>query len=246
MTTNSDDGGSYASSHVNSQNYDRTEATDEKCMNRRQLVKPKDLSADNSPIVSFDKDNDTIANTAKSSRRVTMSLALDAFVVEEIKKQTIKYRQSFNARINAILEKYVTFFMGLEENHAAIFLPRTHQFFINEIDEAKYTDELKAIGTDNLDAMFVQTGLPNTLDNLLKYTYEGLWVNGGFITGVKKFIDKGNGKTCLYFAHEYDLKWSRILSASFAHHMGTLLGYHTSAKLFSKGFEIKILETNPI
>jgi hypothetical protein len=102
-----------------------------------------------------------------------MSLALDQFIIEEIKKQTSKYRQSSNARINSILEKYFTFFIGLEENHAVIFLPRTHQFFIKEIDEAKYADELKAIGTDNLDAMFVQTGLPNTLDNLLKFTYEG-------------------------------------------------------------------------
>jgi hypothetical protein len=181
----------------------------------------------------------------KKTKKITVSLALDENVVEEIKAQAAKMEQSFNARVNAILEKYVRFFMHVEQERAAIITRSTHQFFVDEIDEQKYTAELKRLGTDIIDAMFVQTGMANTIDNLVKFTFEGLCVNGGSITSVKKYVDEEGGKMCLYFTHDYGLKWSRILSAAFAHHIQSVLHCHTTTKLFSEGFEIKILEKNP-
>jgi hypothetical protein len=90
----------------------------------------------------------------KTSKKVTVSLALDEFVVEEIRKQADKSQVSFNARVNAIVEKYVKFFMFAEEVRAAVILPSTHQFCVNEIDETKYTAELKRVGKDSIDAIF--------------------------------------------------------------------------------------------
>ncbi len=174
--------------------------------------------------------------------KTTVSLALDAGVVKEIQKQAKEYDVSFNARVNAILTKYVMFFAVIEQDHAAVIPRKLHQFFVDEIDEAKYTVELKKIGTDIIDAMFVRTGLANTLDNLIDFTFKGICVNGGSITSVKRYVDEADGKTCLYFTHDYGTKWSRILSAAFQNHIETVLHCHTTSTLFPEGFEVKILE----
>jgi hypothetical protein len=179
-----------------------------------------------------------------SPKRVTVSLALNEHVVEEIRKQADKSQVSFNSRVNAILEKYVDFFMLAEEVRAAVILPTTHQFFINEIDEAKYIVELKRVGTDPINAIFTQTGIRLTLDNMIKHVFENLCVNGGSIRSVKKYLDEDR-RICLFFTHDYDIKWSRMLSAAFEHHIQSLFHYHTVARIFSKAFEIKILERDP-
>jgi uncharacterized protein (DUF4415 family) len=184
-------------------------------------------------------------NDNKASNKVTVSLALDEFVVEEIRKQADKSQVSFNARVNAILEKYVRFFMQTEQDRVAIIHPSTHQFFLNEIDEVKYTTELKRLAKETIDAILTQTGIPITLDNMIDYVFENVCINGGSIRSVKRYHDDDR-RTCLFFTHDYDLKWSRILSAAFSYHIQSLFHYHTIVKLFSQGFEIKILEKDPI
>jgi len=149
---------------------------------------------------------------------------------------------SFNARVNEILAKYITFFAVTEQDRAAIIPRSLHQFFVNEIDELKYTNELKNMGTEIIHAMFVRAGIANTLDNLIDFTFKGLCVNGGSITSVRKYIAEADGKTCLYFTHDYGMKWSRILSAAFQNHVEIVLHCHTSSTLFPEGFEIKLLE----
>ena len=75
--------------------------------------------------------------------------------------------------------------------------------------------------------------------------FENLCVNGRSIRTVKKYLDE-EGRTCLFFTHDCDLKWSRMLSAAFAHHIQSLFHHHTVIKVFSKGFEIKIPERDPL
>jgi hypothetical protein len=178
-------------------------------------------------------------------KKVTVSLALDDNVVAQIRKQAATMDQSFNARVNTILEKYVSYYAQTEIDRLAMIPRSLHQFFINEIDEAKYTARLKQIGVDITGVIFIQTGMAKTLDNLVKFVFEGLCVNSGSIRSVKKYVDEDDGKTCLYFVHDYDLRWSRILSSGFEHLIQTLLNYHTSTKVFPESFEIKIIEKDP-
>jgi len=194
-----------------------------------------------------DSDSNNVLWGASKMRatKVTVSLALDRHVVDAIKKQADEMEQSFNARVNAILQKYVNFFVSVEADRAAIIPKSLHQFFVDEIDEEKYAAQLNQMGTDVIHAMFVRTGLAKTLDNFVRFTFEGLCVNGGSIRSVRKYVDEEDGKTCLYFTHDYGLKWSRILSAAFANHIQTALNYHTTTKVFREGFVIKILEKDP-
>jgi uncharacterized protein (DUF4415 family) len=183
--------------------------------------------------------------SAKFPKKVTVSLALDASIVEKIKSQSASMNQSFNSRINEILEKYVNFFITIEEFRSAVIPQSLHQFFLNEIDEEKYTAKLKQIGTEVIQGMFVRSGMAPTLDKMIEFVFETICVNGGSIRSVKRYIDEGDGRTCLYFTHDYDTKWSRILSAAFAHHIQTELHLHTMTEVFFEGFEIKIIGNNP-
>jgi hypothetical protein len=130
------------------------------------------------------------------AKKVTITLALDDFIVAEIRKEADKSQKSLNARINAILEKYVKYYKMVELNGAVIIPPVTHQFFINEIDEAKFTAELKRNATDIVAALIVQNVVPLTLDNIIKFTFEEVSISGGVIKGMKKYIDQQDGKTC--------------------------------------------------
>jgi len=174
--------------------------------------------------------------------KVTVSLALDDYVVAQIKKQSVVMEQSFNSRVNSILEKYVTFFSQLERDRPAIMPRSLHQFFINRTDEVEYVNELKRLGDGFIQALFVQTGLAPTLDNLVKVIFELLCTNTGSITSVKSYVDDEDGRTCLYFTHDYDIKWSRIISAAFSHLIETVLHLNTRTEVFSESFEIKIIE----
>jgi uncharacterized protein (DUF4415 family) len=208
----------------------------------------KDPSQDkNSDQPSSSANNATVGHTIpKKARKVTVSLALDEAIVERVKQQATTLGQSFNTRVNAILEKYVNYFSIVEMERPAILTRSQHQFFMDEIDEEKYTNQLKRMGIQVINAMFIQTGMANTLNNFIKFVFEELCVNGGSIRTVRRYVSEGDGRTCLYFTHDYDLKWSRILSSAFAHHIQQTLGYHSIIQIFAEGFELKIIEKNPV
>ena len=43
---------------------------------------------------------------------------------------------------------------------------------------------------DPINAIFTQTGIQSTLDNMIKHVFENLCVNGGSISSIKKYLDE--------------------------------------------------------
>jgi hypothetical protein len=209
------------------------------------LLKKKTGKASSKKSVSLNGRASQETLQEKKEKKVTVSLALDDFVVKQIKKQSAEMDQSFNSRVNSILEKYVNFFAQLERDRPAIMPKSLHQFFIDKTDEAEYTSELRRLGDGFIQALFVQTGLAPTIDNLVQFVFELICVNTGSIRSVKSYVDDEDGRICLYFTHDYNTKWSRIISAAFAHLIETVLHLHTKIEVFSESFEIKILEKEP-
>jgi hypothetical protein len=131
-----------------------------------------------------------------------------------------------------------------EVNGGVILHPKLAQFMMDEIDEAKFIDIYKMIGDYSIESLFVERRIPITLDNFCKFYFEEIAVYAGAIKSVSKHVD-GDGKTYLYFIHNFDWKWSRIISAVFSHHIEDLLHYHTISKPFQNGTTIKIIEKIP-
>jgi hypothetical protein len=115
---------------------------------------------------------------------------------------------------------------------------------LDEVDEAKYIEHLKGIGRGVISSLFVQKQLPSTLDSVVKYIFEEVCVYGGAIRNISKYTDEQDGRTCLFFRHDYNEKWSRILAAVFSDLLTNTLHCTTMSRIFPNSAEIKILEKN--
>lgn len=152
----------------------------------------------------------------ENNKKANITLSLDDSIIQELRKEAKESQQSLNVKINAILRKRVNFWQMTERQRCAILLPASHQFMINEIDETRHIEELKRLGADEISAVLTQTGAPRTLDHIIDFIFGTLCVYGGSIRSISRYTEQQEGKTCLYFLHDYDLKWSRILGQLFA------------------------------
>ncbi|MEO9295019.1 MAG: hypothetical protein ABI347_05410 [Nitrososphaera sp.] len=182
--------------------------------------------------------------TAKT-KKTNVTIALDDYIFKEIRKEAEDSRQSLNALVSNVLRKHINFYRTAELTGVVIVPPNVFQFFINETDEGQFVKEMTKAGTDLVPSFFAQKGIPLTFENIVKISFEEVAVRGGVIRSVSKYLDKQDGKTCLFFRHDFNIKWSRILSAAFSYHIEHLLHYHTTSKIFSNSVELKILEQNP-
>jgi uncharacterized protein (DUF4415 family) len=184
-------------------------------------------------------------NEEKNGRKVNVTLALDERIVKELRREAQESQQSLNVKINAVLRKHVDYYRMIELNKAAIIQPATHQFFLNEVDEAKYIEHLKEIGKGVISSLLVQKGLAPTLDRLVAYIFGEVCVYGGAIRNVSKYTDEEDGRICIFYRHDYDEKWSRIIAAVFSDLFEKTLHCTTATRIFPNSMEIKILEKRP-
>ena len=179
---------------------------------------------------------------SSQKRKITVTLALDDVIVEEIRKEAKELEQSLNARINAILRKHVSFWRMIEMDGSAIIPHHTHDFLMHEVDEHKYAEEMKKIGRGLVVSAIEQKAVPLSLENVARFVFGELCVSGGSINSYSMYIDERDGKTCLFFRHDYDEKWSRILAEAFPDLLKRLFHYNMQTKVFPNSVEVKILD----
>ena len=218
--------------------------------NAEEALRKRSSSGPESELTSGKRDNNNSIDDGTNNghtlnaKKATITLALDDVIVEKIRKEAKELEQSLNARINAILRKHVSFWRIVEVNKGVIFHPSAFQTILDEVDEYVFTEIMKKLAIDFGVSLYAPSNIPPTLDNIVRFSFEELNTYGGSIRRISRYADKQDGKTCLYFWHDYGIKWSRILSAAYSLHLETLLNCHTVSKVFSHGFEIKILEEN--
>jgi uncharacterized protein (DUF4415 family) len=178
----------------------------------------------------------------KTARKTTVSLALDSDIISKLRKDADESKLSLNAKINLVLRKHVDFYKMTEDNKAIILPIQLHQFFLDEIDETKYVRKAQELTKYFLTSLITQQQRPLTFDTLVSFLFEGIAKNAGNISHVSRYVDQKDGKTCLFFRHDYDLKWSRILGAIYTQSIEHFLHYTTSCEYFTNGLEIRILD----
>jgi hypothetical protein len=164
----------------------------------------------------------------KASLKTTISFALDSDIVRKLKKEAEESSQSLNAKTNAILRKYIDFYKMTED-------------FLDEIDETKYAKKAEELTRYFLTSLITQQQKPLTFDSLVSFLFEGIAKNAGNISHVSRYVDEKDGKTCLFFRHDYDIKWSRILGSIYSQAIEHFSQYTTRCEFFENGLEIKIL-----
>lgn len=166
----------------------------------------------------------------KSNDKSNITISTDSKIFEEIKKDAEIQGISLNAKINAILTKYIAFYRYVEESEGVIF---PHNF-LKEI--TKLTDEDKLIkvlyetgGMETVPAILAHNNIPITLDSLIKNLFEGISLWAGAYSKCRNYTDK-QGCRCIVFEHDFGVKYSRVLGQVLANFITNTIGYHVSVK----------------
>jgi hypothetical protein len=176
-----------------------------------------------------------------NKKKINVTLSLDDALVQELRKESKQLNQSLNVRINAILQKHVKFYRMAELDGAAVIHPTLLQYFVQEIDESKFTAHWKDIGLKFIEGYFAENKIPFTFDNFVKYFLEELAIYAGIFKKVSRYVDEQDGKQCLFLVHGNDSKFSRIMGTVFSYQIEKLLNVHTKLRIFPSAVEIKIV-----
>jgi len=180
------------------------------------------------------------SSSSAKNKKSNITLAIDAEILDILKNIAEAEGLSINAKINSVLWKYVTFNKYVEQDCSLIIPSRSVNFFIENIDEEKWIQEYIDTLEEIVPFFFLELKTIQTLENTLKVVFDRLLLYGGSYKGYSSHADN-DGNLNLVFRHEYNIKWSRILSAVYARFIEKTLG-HTAypINISEKWFAIKI------
>jgi uncharacterized protein (DUF4415 family) len=180
------------------------------------------------------------ASSSAKNKKSNITLAIDAEILEILKNVAESEGLSINSKINSVLWKYITFSKYVEQDCSLIIPSRSVNFFIENIDEEKWIQEYIETLDEIVPFFFLELKTKQTLDNTLRVVFDRLLLYGGSYKGYSSHEDE-EGNLNLVFRHEYNIKWSRILSATYSQFIEKTLG-HTAypINISEKWFAIKI------
>jgi len=174
------------------------------------------------------------------SRKYNVTLSIDGEIIDILKSMSESEGLSINSKISSILWKYINFHKYVEQDGSLIIPSRSVNFFIENIDEEKWIQEYIDTLEEIVPFFFLEMKIIQTLENTLKVVFDRLLLYGGSYKGYSCHEDN-NGNLNLVFRHEYNLKWSRILSAVYSGFIEKTLGYSAyPINISEKWFAIKI------
>lgn len=159
----------------------------------------------------------------KEKSRSNVTISVDKNILEEIKSDAQGMGLSINAYLNEALQRYIVFYRHVKKQ-GGVILPRG--FFINLLDLAEEERISKIFeregGFDVIISILAQNNIPITLDNLIKFVFEGIasWAGGYDKFSYQKDKDE---KTRLVFEHGFGTKWSKALGSE----TSKLINQHT-------------------
>jgi hypothetical protein len=175
-------------------------------------------------------------------KKTTVNLAIDSTIIDSLKRDAKSKGMSLNARINAILLKYIEFYKRAEEVDDTCVIPKKYfQFTLDKIDEKENTREVAEMHRIWIPAFFNDLNLPFTLDNFVKYAVKQIGVNARTIDNITYQSDD-EGNHMLSFTHRFGIKWSKVASSSIAVVIEEFFHYGTQCYIYPGNFVVKILK----
>jgi hypothetical protein len=117
---------------------------------------------------------------------------------------------------------------------------KSFQFMLDNAEEVVLLESIKK-NELNLNTLFTTKRIPFTFKNFITYALEGAGIMGGFLSHYVIYKDNQD-HTNLLLEHNYDIKWSRIISTAYANTLKRMLGYNTQCTFLSNSVIIIILE----
>ena len=182
-----------------------------------------------------------MSETKPSGKKETITLALDSRVLKQIRRDAKGNGQSINSYINTILAKYMLFYKLAEQQKSCTLSNKSFNSILEKMPENELLEDFKTNWIDVLPTIFIEQNIPITLQNVIQYGFESIGIYAGSWHSFSHHKDE-SGHECMIFRHNYDIKWSRILSKGIAHLLNEQFGYYTEAALFPGSIMIKIFE----
>jgi hypothetical protein len=180
-------------------------------------------------------------NHSPTSKRTTITLALDNGIVKELRKQAELDRSSLNSKVNSVLEKYVGFYKHAELLDSVVIPQKQFQAMLDLMDETELTKILKADGSAAVLSILNFLGIPHTLDNMIEYCFSRVIRWSGAYNSFNYYVNK-QGHTCLVFEHKFGIKWSRIMAEAHSSTIEAVLQYPTEKRVMPSTVVIRVME----
>src|SRR6185312_2480522 len=161
-------------------------------------------------------------NELKQNNKSNITLSVDSPILKEIQDEAKSEGSSANSKINMILTKHVLFYRYAELQEMMIMPPKIFAAMFDVIDEDTMINLLNQVAIDTMPSVFAHNNIEPTIDNLIKYCFEGIFVWGGMCSSFRHFVDE-HGYRCLVLEHKYGIKWSNTIAKSLSFFIETMI-----------------------
>lgn len=182
---------------------------------------------------------ETKENIAKN-HKTNLTLSIDNHTLNEIKKDSERQGLSVNAKVNAIMSKYVSFYRLIEELEFSIVPSKLWGPMVDSVEEEKLFNLFNNEGIGAIYSIFLNNNVPMTLDNFIKYCFEETCLWAGMYSSFRVF--KENGQITLIFEHKYGPKWSKLLSNTFTTLIRIMLNHKAESQMLQNTVRITVQE----
>ncbi|MBI1828770.1 MAG: hypothetical protein HY222_06155 [Thaumarchaeota archaeon] len=143
----------------------------------------------------------------KQNNKSNITLSVDSPILKELQNDSKIAGVSTNSKINSILTKHVLFYRYAELQEMMIIPPKIFAAMFEVVDEGKMVDLLNHVAIDTMPSVFAHNNIVPTIDNLIKYCFEGIFLWGGMCSSFRHYVNE-QGYRCLVLEHKYGIKWS--------------------------------------
>lgn len=178
---------------------------------------------------------------SKQNNKSNITLSVDAQILKEVQGEAKMEGVRANAKINTIFTKHVLFYRYSELQEMMIIPPKIFTAMFEMIDEDKMIYLLNNVAIDTMPSVFAHSNIDPTIDNLIKYCFEGIFVWGGMCSSFRHYVDE-HGYRCLVLEHKYGIKWSNILAITFSDFIKIHLNLDSEYKVMPSTVIIKVLK----
>jgi len=161
-------------------------------------------------------------------KKTTINLSVDSDIIDELKEESKSKGRSLNAHIGSILVNHVNFFRHALNLEAVMFPQDLWASFLEVMDKETIVDVLEKYGTPSVISVFSHNNVPNTIDNMIKYCFEGIALLTGCYSSFNHYMND-KGETCLVFDHRFNEKWSEILAEVYSDMIEKMLNQKSSS-----------------
>jgi hypothetical protein len=188
----------------------------------------------------------TIRNSSQSevadrylrSKKTNITLSISDHFAKQLRLQAATESVSVNRLVNSILERWALCYRAIGISGGIIITSETWKDVIEKMDEDYLLGSLDSGGSVAA-AVLLQNDIPLTIDNLVKFVFQGLALYAGNYSHFHHYRNDSDDLV-LVFEHSFGLKWSKLFGSSICRFFNNQLNIPTDLNTSLKNIKIVV------